>query len=186
MTTSLQFKTNLNCESCVAAVKPFLDDVPNRIDWEVETATPDKLLTVKGDKISPDSVTAAVAKAVLWRRVTHASSKAGLTRTQLQKFRHMSRIIRYSCWAHFCSVLSVLWNFDLEHSIQREPCRILWGHSLERLPSSNFWICGDLQIPIACTISWLSEFPSMVTFTRLLNWHLVPYTSQESSRWQSI
>ena len=63
MTTSLHFKTNLNCESCVAAVKPFLDDVPNISDWEVDTATSDKILTVTGDSISLDSVTAAVAKA---------------------------------------------------------------------------------------------------------------------------
>lgn len=63
MTTSLQFKTNLNCESCVAAVKPFLDDVPSISNWEVDTATSDKILTVTGDNISLDSVTAAVAKA---------------------------------------------------------------------------------------------------------------------------
>lgn len=63
MTTSLQFKTNLNCGSCVAAVKPFLDDVPNISDWDVDTATPDKILTVSGDNVSLDSVTAAVAKA---------------------------------------------------------------------------------------------------------------------------
>lgn len=63
MTTSLQFKTNLNCGSCVAKVKPFLDDLPNITDWEVDTATPDKILTVNGDNISLNSVTAAVAKA---------------------------------------------------------------------------------------------------------------------------
>ncbi len=63
MTTSLQFKTNLNCESCVAAVKPFLDDVPNIRDWKVDTKTSDKILTVTGDSISLDSVTTAVAKA---------------------------------------------------------------------------------------------------------------------------
>lgn len=63
MTTSLQFKTNLNCESCVAAVKPFLDDVPSIRDWKVDTKTSDKILTVTGDSISLDSVTAAVAKA---------------------------------------------------------------------------------------------------------------------------
>lgn len=63
MTTSLHFKTNLNCESCVAAVKPFLDDVPNIHDWKVDTKTSDKILTVTGDSISLDSVTAAVAKA---------------------------------------------------------------------------------------------------------------------------
>jgi copper chaperone CopZ len=63
MTTSLQFKTNLNCESCVAAVKPFLDDVPSISNWEVDTKTTDKILTVAGDNISHDTVTAAVAKA---------------------------------------------------------------------------------------------------------------------------
>jgi len=63
MKSSLQFKTNLNCESCVAAVKPFLDDVPNIRNWGVDTTTSDKLLTVAGDNITRDSVTAAVAKA---------------------------------------------------------------------------------------------------------------------------
>ncbi|MCA9013558.1 MAG: heavy-metal-associated domain-containing protein [Planctomycetaceae bacterium] len=63
MTTSLQFKTNLNCGSCVAAVKPFLDDVPNISDWKVDTATPDRILTVHGHNVLLDSVTAAVAKA---------------------------------------------------------------------------------------------------------------------------
>ena len=63
MTTSLQFKTNLNCGSCVAAVKPFLDDVPNISDWEVDTATPERILTVHGHNVLLDSVTAAVAKA---------------------------------------------------------------------------------------------------------------------------
>ena len=63
MTTSLQFKTNLNCESCVSAVKPFLDDVPNISNWEVDTTTSDKILKVSGDGISLDSVTEAVAKA---------------------------------------------------------------------------------------------------------------------------
>jgi len=63
MTASLQFKTNLNCESCVAAVKPFLDDVPNIRDWKVDTKTSDKILTVTGDSISLDSVTTAVANA---------------------------------------------------------------------------------------------------------------------------
>jgi copper chaperone CopZ len=63
MSTSLQFKTNLNCRSCLAAVKPFLDNVPNISDWQVDTTTSDKILTVKGDNVTIASVTAAVAKA---------------------------------------------------------------------------------------------------------------------------
>jgi copper chaperone CopZ len=63
MSTSLQFKTNLNCQSCVAAVKPFLDDVPNISEWDVDTATSDKILTVTGEDITLASVTTAVAKA---------------------------------------------------------------------------------------------------------------------------
>jgi copper chaperone CopZ len=174
MTTSLQFKTNLNCESCVAAVKPFLDDVPNIRDWEVDTATSDKILTVTGDSISLDSVTAAVAKAGFVATVTLAPSRVDLTRSPLQTLRKASRIIRSSCWGHFCLALSGLWNFDSEHLIQREPCRILWGHSFWRLPSSNFWIFADSQIPIVCTMSSLSDFPPTVSSTLSLNWRLVP------------
>lgn len=63
MATTRQFKTNLNCKSCVAAVTPFLDAIPDLSDWNVETDTPDKTLTVEGDGISPETVIAAVAKA---------------------------------------------------------------------------------------------------------------------------
>lgn len=63
MSSSLQFKTNLNCKSCVAAVKPFLDDLPNVSEWDVDTTASDKILTVTGNNITIASVTAAVAKA---------------------------------------------------------------------------------------------------------------------------
>lgn len=63
MSTSLQFKTNLNCGSCVAAVKPFLDQVPGISDWNVDIAIEDKLLTVHGEDVKTDAVAAAVAKA---------------------------------------------------------------------------------------------------------------------------
>ena len=63
MTTSLQFKTNLNCGSCVAAVKPFLDQVPGISDWNVDTTRDDKVLTVQGEDVKTEAVAAAVAKA---------------------------------------------------------------------------------------------------------------------------
>lgn len=63
MATSLEFKTNLNCGSCVAAVQPFLDQIPQISGWHVDTAGDDKILTVQGDGVSMDSVEEAVAKA---------------------------------------------------------------------------------------------------------------------------
>jgi copper chaperone CopZ len=49
MTTTRRFKTNLNCGNCVAAVKPLLDAEPSVARWTVDTASPDKVLTVEGD-----------------------------------------------------------------------------------------------------------------------------------------
>ena len=63
MSTSLQFNTNLNCGSCVAAVKPFLDQVPGIRDWNVDIANEDKLLIVQGEDVKTEAVAAAVAKA---------------------------------------------------------------------------------------------------------------------------
>ena len=64
MTTStLRLKTNLNCRSCVAAVKPYLDGDPAITRWEVDTAIPDKVLTVEGPGVARETVKAAVARA---------------------------------------------------------------------------------------------------------------------------
>ena len=73
MPTSLQFKTNLNCGSCVAAVKPFLDQVPGISDWKVDTTNDDKVLTVQGEDVKTEAVAAAVAKAGF-----HAQINAGV------------------------------------------------------------------------------------------------------------
>ena len=61
MSTALQFKTNLNCGSCVAAVKPFLDQVPGISDWDVDIANEGKLLIVHGE----DGLMIAMAAAAL-------------------------------------------------------------------------------------------------------------------------
>jgi len=53
---TLKFKTNINCSSCVANAKPYLDAVKNVQAWEVDTQNPDKILTVKGDSISADNI----------------------------------------------------------------------------------------------------------------------------------
>ncbi len=60
---SHRFKTNLNCGSCVAAVTPLLDGEGTIERWLVDTAAPEKTLTVEGEGIAPDRVQGLVAKA---------------------------------------------------------------------------------------------------------------------------
>lgn len=59
----LQFKTNINCASCVASVTPFLDKAEGIGDWEVDTQKKDKVLTVKTEGITGQKVIEAVEKA---------------------------------------------------------------------------------------------------------------------------
>lgn len=61
--TVLKYRTNLNCGRCVAAVQPRLDGDPTIRRWSVDTAAPDKVLTVEGEGISPDAVERHVADA---------------------------------------------------------------------------------------------------------------------------
>ncbi len=44
---TLNFKTNIKCGGCVAAVTPFLNDIEQLDGWNVDTANPDKILTVQ-------------------------------------------------------------------------------------------------------------------------------------------
>ena len=46
---TLTFKTNINCGGCVKAVTPALNGATAIANWQVNTATPDKVLTVTGD-----------------------------------------------------------------------------------------------------------------------------------------
>lgn len=60
---TLKFKTNINCSNCVANAKPFLDSLPENTTWEVDTANPEKVLTVKGNQISAAEVVNKVQQA---------------------------------------------------------------------------------------------------------------------------
>lgn len=59
----LQFKTTINCGSCVKTVSNFLNDVPNIKSWEVDTQNPDKILTVEGDNLNTDTIIETVEDA---------------------------------------------------------------------------------------------------------------------------
>jgi copper chaperone len=60
---TLQFKTNIKCGGCIAAVTPHLDQVEGIEKWEVDTANPDKVLSVETENLSADEIKQAVEKA---------------------------------------------------------------------------------------------------------------------------
>lgn len=58
-----QFKTNINCSGCVAKVTPVLNQNPEVKEWNVDTANPQKILTVKTENLGQEDVKALVSKA---------------------------------------------------------------------------------------------------------------------------
>ncbi|WP_038335850.1 hypothetical protein [Empedobacter falsenii] len=44
--SELKFKTNINCDSCIKSVKPFLDGAVGKDNWKVDTSDERKVLTV--------------------------------------------------------------------------------------------------------------------------------------------
>lgn len=46
---TLKFKTNINCGGCIATVTPVLNDLKDIQHWEVDTANPGKILTIKAE-----------------------------------------------------------------------------------------------------------------------------------------
>lgn len=43
-----KFKTDINCDSCVRNVMPYLNSVSSVTSWEVDTNSNEKVLTVHG------------------------------------------------------------------------------------------------------------------------------------------
>lgn len=59
---TIRFKTNINCEKCLGAVTPFLNQIPD-ISWYVNTEQTDKILTVKSNDDISDKIIEKVKKA---------------------------------------------------------------------------------------------------------------------------
>jgi copper chaperone len=59
---TLQFKTNINCGSCIKAVTPTLNGEKAIQSWLVDTANPNKVLTVTGE-VTAEQVLALVEDA---------------------------------------------------------------------------------------------------------------------------
>lgn len=53
---TLKFKTNIECPSCEARVKPFLDKKEGIASWQVDTDHTDKVLTVETDSLEAKDV----------------------------------------------------------------------------------------------------------------------------------
>lgn len=57
------FKTNINCNSCIAKVTPFLEKAQSVDEWNVDTGNKDKILTVNGTDLQIEEVKALVIEA---------------------------------------------------------------------------------------------------------------------------
>lgn len=53
---TLKFKTNIKCSGCIAAVTPHLNSAETISHWSVDTANPNKILTVEGENLSETEV----------------------------------------------------------------------------------------------------------------------------------
>ncbi|MCK9616919.1 MAG: hypothetical protein M0R21_03700 [Lentimicrobiaceae bacterium] len=60
---TLQFKTNLKCGGCVAAITPFLNSDPNIHSWSADINSPDKILLVSGEHLTGEYVIELLKKA---------------------------------------------------------------------------------------------------------------------------
>jgi copper chaperone CopZ len=53
---TLQFKTNIKCSGCVATVTPFLNDSIGKDNWQIDLASPERLLTVRSETTTGQQV----------------------------------------------------------------------------------------------------------------------------------
>ena len=58
---SIQFKTNIKCDACIAKVTPALNEAIGVGNWQVDITNPSKVLTIK-DNRKEKEVKMALAK----------------------------------------------------------------------------------------------------------------------------
>ena len=61
--STLRFKTTINCGNCIKAATPALNQELGAGNWQVDTANPDKVLTVQSDTLTAAQVQAIVEAA---------------------------------------------------------------------------------------------------------------------------
>ena len=60
---TLKFKTNIKCGGCIATVTPYLNQLNEIKNWEVDTVNPDKILTVEAENISEQEIISKINEA---------------------------------------------------------------------------------------------------------------------------
>ena len=60
---TLSFKTNINCENCLAKVTPKLNELTGIESWKVDLTDPDRTLLVNTENLEPAEIRKAVLKA---------------------------------------------------------------------------------------------------------------------------
>ena len=60
---TLKFKTNIKCGGCLAQVSPNLNETAGKGNWEVDTQSLDKILTVDSNNADENSILTAVRNA---------------------------------------------------------------------------------------------------------------------------
>lgn len=58
-----QFKTNINCGGCIANVTPYLDANNQIKSWKVDTANPNKILTIETEELTAEMIKEIVKNA---------------------------------------------------------------------------------------------------------------------------
>ncbi len=59
----LKFKTNINCNGCIAKVTPHLNQVEGIEKWEVDINNPQKVLTVETLNLSAKDIIQVISNA---------------------------------------------------------------------------------------------------------------------------
>lgn len=60
---TLKFKTNINCNGCIATIIPSLNKIESITKWEVDITNPQKILTVDTSNLSEDEIISIVKNA---------------------------------------------------------------------------------------------------------------------------
>ena len=58
----LTFKTNINCDGCIAKVKETLDNLAGKENWEVDISYPNKILTIKSETVTDEEIEKSLEK----------------------------------------------------------------------------------------------------------------------------
>jgi copper chaperone len=60
---TLKFKTNVNCGGCIATITPHMEQVKGIEKWSVDTANPQKILTIEASDLQPEVIVETLKKA---------------------------------------------------------------------------------------------------------------------------